>query len=59
MRESLALVVDTSLSGLRGAGELDRLIAERGKLKMIVSDSGSECEHRRLPSAYRIPGLRS
>lgn len=41
-RESLALVADTSLSGLRVARELDRLIAERGKPKMIVSDNGSE-----------------
>src|SRR5690606_866393 len=41
-RESLTLVADTSLSGLRVARELDRLIAERGKPKMIVSDNGSE-----------------
>lgn len=41
-RERLALVADTSLSGLRGARELDRIIEERGKPKMIVSDNGSE-----------------
>lgn len=41
-RENLALVADTSLSGLRVARELNRLIAERGKPKMIVSDNGSE-----------------
>ena len=41
-RESLALVADTSLSGVRVAGELDRLMIERGKPKMIVSDNGSE-----------------
>ncbi|SFK90447.1 putative transposase [Methylocapsa palsarum] len=41
-RECLALVVDTSLSGTRVARELDRLIAERGKPRMIVSDNGSE-----------------
>ena len=35
-------MADTSLSGLRVARELDRLIAERGKPKMIVSDNGSE-----------------
>ena len=40
-RECLALVADTSLSGLRVARELDWLIAERGKPKMIVSDNGS------------------
>ena len=41
-RECLALVADTSLSGLRVARELGRLIAERGRPKMIVSDNGSE-----------------
>jgi putative transposase len=33
-------VGDTSLSGLRVARELDRLILERGKPKRIVSDNG-------------------
>jgi putative transposase len=41
-RECLALVADTSLSGIRLARELDRLIIERGKPKMVVSDNGSE-----------------
>jgi putative transposase len=41
-RENLALVADTSLSGLRVARELDRVITERGRPKMIVSDNGSE-----------------
>lgn len=41
-RECLALVADTSLSGARVARELDRLLAERGRPKMIVSDNGSE-----------------
>jgi putative transposase len=41
-RECLALVADTSLSGIRVARELDRLMIERGKPKMIVSDNGSE-----------------
>jgi putative transposase len=41
-RECLGLVADTSLSGVRVARELDRLIFERGKPKMIVSDNGSE-----------------
>jgi putative transposase len=35
-------VADTSLSGLRVARELDRLLLEHGKPKMIVSDNGSE-----------------
>jgi putative transposase len=38
-RECLALVADTSLSGRRVARELDRLIAERGKPKLVVSDN--------------------
>ncbi|OKP63397.1 DNA-binding protein, partial [Ensifer adhaerens] len=37
--ECLALVADTSLSGLRVARELDRIIEGRGKPKMIVSDN--------------------
>ncbi len=41
-RECLALLADTSLSGVRVARELDRLIAERGKPKMIISDNGTE-----------------
>lgn len=41
-RECLAFVADTSLSGLRVARELDRLIEVRGKPGMIVSDNGTE-----------------
>ena len=41
-RECLALVADTSISGIRVARELDRLLDERGKLKTIVSDNGTE-----------------
>ncbi|RXG84489.1 IS3 family transposase, partial [Bradyrhizobium zhanjiangense] len=41
-RECLALVADTSLSGARVARELDRLVMERSKPKMVVSDNGSE-----------------
>ncbi|WP_156361501.1 IS3 family transposase [Sphingomonas sp. Leaf67] len=41
-REYLRAVVDTSISGRRVARELADLIAERGRLKMIVSDNGTE-----------------
>jgi putative transposase len=41
-RECLALVPDTSISGTRVARELDRLLVDRGKPKMIVSDNGTE-----------------
>ena len=41
-RECLALVADTSLSGLRVARELSHLIQLRGKPTTIVSDNGTE-----------------
>jgi putative transposase len=47
-RESLCLIADTSLSGLRVARELDALIAERGKPSTIVSDNGPSS--RQTPS---------
>ena len=47
-RENLALIADTSLSGVRVARELDQLITSRGKPQMIVSDNGSEFISRDL-----------
>lgn len=41
-RECLALVAATSLYGVRVARELDRLLARRGRPKMIVGDNGRE-----------------
>ena len=41
-RECLALVADTSLSGLRVGRELDAIIAQRGKPTVCVSDNGTE-----------------
>ncbi len=41
-RENLALVADTSLSGLRVTRELGRIISERGAPGTIVSDNGTE-----------------
>ena len=41
-RECLALVADTSLSGLRVARELDAVIALRGRPARCVSDNGTE-----------------
>jgi hypothetical protein len=40
--ECLALVADTSLSGMRVARELDTLIAKRRKPVTVVSDNGTE-----------------
>jgi len=42
IRECLGLVVDTSLTGLRVARELDRVAQLRGHPCMIVSDNGTE-----------------
>ncbi len=47
-RECLALVVDTSLSGIRVARELDALVAVRGRPLMIVSDNGTELTSRAI-----------
>lgn len=41
-RECLALVADTSLSGVRVARELDGLIRRRGRPASIISDNGTE-----------------
>jgi transposase InsO family protein len=41
-RECLAAVPDTSISGVRVARELTRLIGRRGRPEMIVSDHGTE-----------------
>lgn len=41
-RECLAAVIDTSLSGVRVARELDRIAEMRGYPCMVVSDNGTE-----------------
>lgn len=41
-RECLALIADTSLSGVRVARELDTVIDVRGRPLMVVSDNGTE-----------------
>ncbi len=41
-RECLALVADTSLSGVRVGRELDAIIARRGTPQSIISDNGTE-----------------
>ena len=64
-RECLALVADTSLSGLRVARELDRIAEARGYPSMIVSDNGTELtshamlcwqEERSVLWHYIVPG---
>jgi putative transposase len=64
-RECLALVADTSLSGARVARELDRLVEQRGRPAMCVSDNGTEftsmamlkwSQERRIDWHYIQPG---
>ena len=47
-RECLALVVDTSLSGMRVARELGAIAQARGRPLMIVSDNGTELTSRAI-----------
>ena len=56
-RECLALVVDTSLSGLRVGRELDRVVALRGRPAMIVSDNGSELTSHAMPRWQQEHGV--
>jgi len=64
-RECLALVADTSLSGVRVARELTRLIGLRGKPHTVVADNGTELtssailrwsQERRVEWHYIAPG---
>jgi putative transposase len=64
-RECLALIADTSISGIRVARELDRLLGDRGKPKTIVSDNGTEltsnailrwADDRKIAWHYIAPG---
>ena len=64
-RECLALVADTSLSGLRVTRELNELIKHRGRPNTIVSDNGTEltstavlkwCQETNIQWHYIQPG---
>ena len=64
-RECLALVADTSLSGVRVARELAAIIERRGKPMMIISDNGTEftsnailafADKRKVDWHYIAPG---
>lgn len=64
-RECLALVADTSLSGLRVTRELTAVMARRGKPQTIVSDNGTEltsmavlrwCQDSGIQWHYIAPG---
>ena len=47
-RECLGLVVDNSLSGIRVARELDRIVEMRATPLMVVSDNGTELTSRAI-----------
>lgn len=64
-RECLALVPDTSLSGMRLTRELNAIIKQRGKPNTIVSDNGTEmtsmavlkwCQETGVEWHYIAPG---
>jgi putative transposase len=64
-RECLALIADTSLSGLRVGRELDAIIARRGKPIVCISDNGTEltsmailrwCQETGVEWHYIAPG---
>lgn len=52
-RECLTLIAETLISGMRADRELDPLIGERGKPKMIVSDNGDRADLERNPAVGR------
>ena len=56
-RECLALVADTSLSGLRVARELDAIVRRRGRPQTIVSDNGTELTSNAILSCADETGV--
>lgn len=56
-RECLALIADTSLSGLRMARGLDAIIERRGRPRRIVSDNGTEMTSMAVPKWCQETGV--
>lgn len=56
-RECLGLVADTSLSGLRGARELDAIVAVSGLPLTVVSDNGTELTSTAILRCSRARGV--
>ena len=56
-RECLALIVDNSLSGIRVARELDRIVQRRGPPCMVVNDNGTELTSRAILSWQEERGV--
>lgn len=56
-RECLVAVLDNSISGHRVVRELTRMIAQRGKPGMIVSDNGTELTSNAVPAWWGQIGV--
>ena len=56
-RECLALIVDNSLSGIRVARELDRIVERRGRPCLVVSDNGTELTSRAILGWQQDQGI--
>ena len=57
-RESIKIVVDTSLSGLRVCDELEQVIESRGKPGRILSDNGTEFTSVAVVKWYQEKGIK-
>ena len=53
----LALVVDNSLSGIRVARELDRIVERRSRPCLVVSDNGTELTSRAILGWQQDQGI--
>ena len=56
-RENLALVEDTSMSGMRLTRELSRIVATRGLPETIVPDNGKEVTSIAVPNWCQETGV--
>ena len=56
-RECLALIVDNSLSGIRVARELDRIVERRDRPCLVVSDNGTELTSRAILGWQQDQGI--
>jgi putative transposase len=57
-RESIKIVVDTSLSGLRVCDEFEQVIESRGKPGRILSDNGTEFTSVAVVKWYQEKGIK-
>ena len=57
IRECLALMVDNSLSGIRVARELNRIVERRGPPCLMTSDNGTKVTSRAILGWQQDHGL--